>query len=157
MERKKPQLFRSREQKYCILFDFLHWTFVGVNFPMSHYHSYSLISSDMGICMPVHLNPNLDIHMLISFQVISFSFLLYCRTHTHYTSLFIRWIFFFVLMVIRLYYYFVIRPKSVTLNVFYVSLNKTDLFTELFQTFVKIDIKYPLNVKSFFFLPIGSV
>lgn len=111
MERKKTQLFRSREQKYCILFDFLHWTFVGVNFPMSHYHSYSLISSDMGICMPVHLNPNLDIHMLISFQVISFSFLLYCRTHTHYTSLFIKWIFFFVLMVIRLNYYFVIRPS----------------------------------------------
>lgn len=53
-------------------------------------------------------------------------------------------------MVIRLYYYFVIRPKSVTLNVFYVSLNKTDLFTEFFKTFVKIDIKYPLNVKSFF-------
>lgn len=100
--------------------------------------------------IPVNLNPNLDIHMLISFQVISFSFLLYCRTHTNTLHIPVYQMnIFFVLMVIRLYHYFVIRPKSVTLNVFYVSLNKTDLFTEFF-------IKYPLNVKSFFY-PIGSV
>lgn len=103
--------------------------------------------------IPVNLNPNLDIHMLISFQVISFSFLLYCRTHTNtlHIPVYQMNILFGFDGISSILYYFVIRPKSVTLNVFYVSLNKTDLFTEFFKTFVKIDIKYPLNVKSFFF------
>lgn len=55
--------------------------------------------------------------------------------HTHTTHLCLSNEYFvFVLRVIRLCYYFVIRPP-VTLNVFYVSLNKTDLFTKFFHDF----------------------